>query len=117
MIHTCIGADETVASLCDEHVIAADDTARFLQDDFDDARIFFLPSGDVQRFGRRLYSCKTNERGFGLRDDFLSDDQDVAVFERDARSMRRGTDAFGKVFPTPNFWDSGNSKQAQACLD
>lgn len=110
MVDACIGADETVMSFGDEDAIAADDAPGFFQNDFNYARIFFLLRGDGERLGRRCYGFQTNERAFGLRNNFLRYDNDVAVFERDSRFMGGIANALGQIFAAPNLGDSRNSK-------
>ncbi len=81
MIHACIGADVAVMRFGNQHGVAANEASRFLKNNFNEARVFLLPLGDGLGLGRRRDGCQLNERALGLRDNFLRDDQNVAVFK------------------------------------
>ncbi len=86
MVDAGVGADETVARFGDEDMIAPDDAPRLLQDDFDGAGIFLQARGERESLRRRANGREPHHRAFGLGDNFLRDDEKVAVFERDACS-------------------------------
>ncbi len=110
MVHARVGADEPMACFGDQHAIAANDAPRLPQNDFNGARIFFQPRGDSEGLRRRLYACQADEGAFCLGDNFLSDDEDVAVFEVDGGSTRGAGHAFDKIIARANFRNASNWK-------
>src|SRR6266487_3608248 len=114
MVNPGIGADETVVSLRNQDVLAAHDAPRFLQNDFNDARILLQPMGNGNRFNRRFYLCKPDHRSFGLGNDLLSDDKNVAIFEAHPCFPRRTRYAIRKVISPANFREPRDAKQPQA---
>jgi len=88
MIDASVGADESVVSLDDQNGVAADDAARFAQNDLDQTWIFLESGGELGGSRRRLNGRKLNEATFGFRDDLLSDYEDVGVLERYFRVTR-----------------------------
>src|SRR6266487_5289334 len=114
MVDPGIGADETVVSFRNQDVLAAHDAPRFLQNDFNDARILLQPMGNGNRFNRRFYLCKPDHRSFGLGNDLLSDDKNVAIFEAHPCFPRRTRYAIRKVISPANFREPRDAKQPQA---
>ena len=84
-----------MARFRDEHVVAANDAPRFAQDDFHGAGIFLQLSSEREGLRRRLYSGEAHEGTFCFRNNFLSHDEDVAVFE--AASVTGKTDGDGLI--------------------
>src|SRR6266567_4416184 len=114
MVNPGIGADETVVSLRNQDVLAAHDAPRFLQNDFNDARVLLQTMGNGNRFNRRFYLCKPDHRSFGLGNDLLSDDKNVAIFEVHPCFPRRTRYAIRKVISPANFREPRDAKQPQA---
>src|SRR6266581_6971232 len=114
MVNPGIGADETVVSFRNQDVLAAHDAPRFLQNDFNDARVLLQPMGNGNRLNRRFYLCKPDHRSFGLGNDLLSDDKNVAIFEVHPSFPRRIRYSFGKVISPANFREPRDAKQPQA---
>jgi hypothetical protein len=113
MVDTGIGANKAVVRLRDEHVIASNDPPRLLQHDFHVAWIFLQLLAKEKRLRRRLYAREVNQRPLRLRNNFLCDDQHVAVFKVDGDSARSVGDSFRKFIATPNLGNPGKRKQAQ----
>src|SRR6266478_1848475 len=114
MVNPGIGADETVVSFRNQDVLAAHDAPRFLQNDFNDARVLLQTMGDGNRLNRRFYLCKPDHRSFGLGNDLLSDDKNVAIFEAHPCFPRRTGYAIRKVISPANFREPRDAKQPQA---
>jgi hypothetical protein len=98
----------------DQHMIAADDAARLSQNNFDHAGIFFQFPGDVPRFCRWFYASETNNGILRFRNNLLSDDQDVAIFEAKLCAAGRGGDVLAKIIAWLNFWDARQREQLHA---
>src|SRR6266699_4947886 len=114
MVDPGIGADETVVSFRNQDLLAAHDAPRLLQNDFNDARVLLQTMGNGNRFNRRFYLCKPDHRSFGLGNDLLSDDKNVAIFEAHPCFPRRIRYSFGKVISPANFQDPRDAKQPRA---
>src|SRR6266566_2147412 len=114
MVNPGIGADETVVSFRNQDVLAAHDAPRFLQSDFNDARVLLQTMGNANRLHRRSYLCKPDHRSFGLGNDLLSDDKNVAIFEVHPCFPSRIRYSFGKVISPANFREPRDAKQPQA---
>src|SRR6266568_531261 len=114
MVDPGIGADETVVSFRNQDLLAAHDAPRLLQNDFNDARVLLQTMGNGNRFNRRFYLCKPDHRSFGLGNDLLSDDKNVAIFEAHPSFPRRIRYSFGKVISPANFREPRDAKQPQA---
>src|SRR6266581_3040202 len=114
MVNPGIGADETVVSFRNQDVLAAHDAPRLLQNDFNDARVLLQSMGDGNRLNRRFYLCKPDHRSFGLGNDLLSDDKNVAIFEVYPCFPGRIRYSFGKVISPANFREPRDAKQPQA---
>src|SRR6266852_5083373 len=114
MVDPGIGADETVVSFRNQDVLAAHDAPRFLQNDFNDAWVLLQPLGDGNRLNRRCFLCKPDHRSFGLGNDLLSDDKNVAIFEAHPCFPRRTGYAIRKVISPANFREPRDAKQPQA---
>src|SRR6266704_2347038 len=114
MVDPGIGADETVVSFRNQDLLAAHDAPRLLQNDFNDARVLLQTMGNGNRFNRRFYLCKPDHRSFGLGNDLLSDDKNVAIFEVYPCFPGRIRYSFGKVISPANFREPRDAKQPQA---
>src|SRR6266571_2452818 len=114
MVDPGIGADETVVSFRNQDLLAAHDAPRLLQNDFNDARVLLQTMGNGNRFNRRSYLCKPDHRSFGLGNDLLSDDKNVAIFEVHPCFPSRIRYSFGKVISPANFREPRDAKQPQA---
>src|SRR6266704_4831573 len=114
MVDPGIGADETVVSFRNQDLLAAHDAPRLLQNDFNDARVLLQTMGNGNRFNRRSYLCKPDHRSFGLGNDLLSDDENVAIFEVYPCFPGRIRYSFGKVISPANFREPRDAKQPQA---
>src|SRR6266851_1860212 len=117
MVDTGIGADEAVARFGDQHVIAADDAPRLFQNYFHEPRVFLLPLRDGLRLERRPNRGQPDYGAFGLGDNFLRDDEDVAVFERDACFAGSVCYLSGEIVAEMNLRQSRQAKQAYARTD
>src|SRR6266852_138506 len=112
MIHARVGTDVAMACFGNQYRIAADETPRFIQDYFHEPRIPFLPFGDGLSLGRRLDRGQPDHRAFGLRNNLLRDDEDVAVFELHARFAGGICYLPGEIVATVDLRQSGQAKQA-----
>src|SRR6267154_3027116 len=112
MVDAGIGADEAVARFGDQHVIAADDAPRLFQDYFHEPRVLLLPLRDGLRLERRPDCRQPDYSAFGFGNNFLRDDEDVAVFERDARFACSVCYLSGEIVAEANLRQSGQTKQA-----
>src|SRR5712692_805123 len=112
MIHARVGTDVAVACFGNQYRIAADETPRFIQDYFHEPRIPFLPFGDGLSLGRRLDRGQPDHRAFGLRNNLLRDDENVAVFELQARFAGGICYLPGEIVATVDLRQSGQAKQA-----
>jgi hypothetical protein len=83
----------------------AHDARRLAQDHLDAARI--LVPGDLSCAFRGFDVCETNDAPFGLRDDLLCDDDNVAVLEVD-----RLADQLGQVVALPYLGKAGDRDDA-----
>ena len=113
MVDAGIGAHETVACFGNQHMIAANDAPRLLQDDFDGAGIFLQARGERESLRRRADGREPHDRTFGLGDNFLRDDEDVSVFERDACFARGGCNLSGQIVAQLNLRQSGQANQTE----
>jgi len=86
MIDTGIGAHEAVACFGDQHVIAADDSPRLFKIT-SRAEVLLLPLRDGLRLERGPDCGEPDYGAFGLGNNFLRDDEDVAV-SRVMRALR-----------------------------
>ena len=117
MVDAGIGADEAVARFGDQHVIAADDAPRLFQNYFHEPGIFLLPLRDGLRLERRA-DCRQPDYGaFGLGDNFLRDDEDIAVFESDACFASSVCNLSGEILAEMNLRQSRQAKQAYTRTD
>jgi len=117
MIDAGIGANEAVACFSDEHVVAANDAPRLLQDYFHETRILLLPLRDGLCLRRRLDGRQPDRRAFSLRNNLLCDDQDVAVFETYACFAGGICYLFGQIVAALNLRQSMQAKQAHIRMD
>ena len=113
MVHTGIGADKAVVRLGDEDVIGADDAPRLLQHNFHGARVFLQLLGQGERLRRRRYAREINKRAFCLGNNFLRDDQYVAVFKADESSPHRIGDYSYKIIASLNLGNPRKREQSQ----
>ena len=112
MIDTRIGADVAVTRFGNQHGISANEATRFLQDYFHQTRIFLLPLGDGLCRWRRHDRFKVDDRAFSLRNDFLSNDENVPVFKTHVRFAGGNCYLSGEIVPAANLRHAGESKQA-----
>src|SRR5712692_284163 len=113
MIHARIGTDVAMACFGNQHGITADETPRFFQDYFHEPRVFLLPLGDGLSLGRRLDGGQPDHRAFGLRNNLLRDDEDVSVFELQARFAGGNCYLPGEIVAVANLRQAGQAKQTQ----
>ena len=111
MVDSRIGADKAMMSFRDEYLIAADNAPRLIQDHLHGTRIFFEPRGDRESLWRRFDACQANEGAFSLGNNFLGDDEDVAILEAYGDSTRGAGHAFGKVITLANLRNTWNWQQ------
>jgi hypothetical protein len=114
LVHSRVGADKTVMRLDDEHVLAADDAARLAENDFNQPRIFFQRARQFPGLRGWLHSRKLHDPSFGFRNNFLSDDKNVAVFERDLPVACSGSDFPRQVIAFVNFREARDAKKLDA---
>ena len=117
MIDTGIGAHEAVACFGDQHVIAADDAPRLFQDYFHEPRVLLLPLRDGLRLERGPNCGEPDYGAFGLGNNFLRDDEDVAVFESDARFAGGVSYLSSEIVAELNLRQTGQAKQLYATTD
>src|SRR5258708_3670563 len=117
MVDTGIGADEAVACFGDQHVIAADNAPRLFQDYFHEPGIFLLPLRDGLRLERGPDCGQPDYGAFGLGNNFLRDDEDVAVFESDACFAGGVSYLSGEIVAELNLRQSRQAKQSYATTD
>ena len=77
-----VGADKAVASFGDQDAaFAPHDAAALLDGEFDDASVELIAFGPAAGSGGGFDCVQRYQLAFGLGDDFVFDDQDVAVAE------------------------------------
>src|SRR5258708_29077508 len=117
MVDARIGANETVACVGDQHVIAADDAPRLFQDYFHERSVLLLPLRDGLRLERRPDCRQPDYSAFGLGNNFLRDDEDVSVFESDACFACSVCYLSREIVAELNLRQSGQTKQAYTRTD
>ncbi len=108
-----VGATEAVSGFGDDDaVVHADDSPAFAEDDFGVAGVFFVEGGDFYCEGRGSHVVEVDEAAFGFGDDFLGDDEDVAVFHiKSVGSEGMGNQA-AEVVARVDFGDALNADDA-----
>lgn len=82
MIDPCVGADEAEFLFDDDRADAgAQDFVAFLQDQFNDARIFFGLFGEFDGALRRRDRCEIHCPPFGFGNDLLRKDENIVVLK------------------------------------
>src|SRR5215475_14370854 len=94
----------------------ADDAARFAEDDFDEARIFVgtvvVGSGGEIDGALGGSDCReVYEAVFGFGDDFLGEDEDVVLLERDFGFFGGGEEDAREVVAGADFGDVRDGEQ------
>ena len=81
-INRAVGANQAVVSLRDEHTpFTANDAAALGDGQFDDTRIETIPARPATGSEGRSDCLQVDELAFGLGNDFMFDDQDIARAE------------------------------------
>ena len=81
----------------DRALVHFHDTLGFPQDHFDEPWVFFLHPGDLLGEGGRGDRVEIDQLPFGLGDDLLGHDQDIAAAEGESQSLRRLNDHRGEI--------------------
>jgi len=111
MVDAGVSADETMMCFRDEHMIAADDAPRLIQNHLDGAGIFLQPGGEGTCLPRRRHRPERNQGAFRLGDNLLGDYQDVAPPKAGFSLPRRSQNTPRKIVSGANLCHAGNWKQ------
>jgi hypothetical protein len=103
LVHPGIRHDEAKPVLDDQHVAARPhDANRLRQDKLDKPRVLVDLRRKRQRLGGRLDGREVDHATFGLRNNFLRDDNNVSGARRDVVAHKRRRNEFDQVVAGPN---------------
>ena len=107
MIDTRVGAHESEAVLDDDGSRPRpQDLPAFLQDQLDQAGVFFRLGCQLHRAGGWDYAEEVYHATFGLRNDLLGEDKDVLIFQSDMVFLKRSEDKLRQMIAPPDERDA-----------